>query len=405
MSKTYHEFQSLDAERKPKGPLTNGNGVSGADDEDAPAPGGGLVRATAIAIIVVALVTVAVVFVAPQYLVKQGGLRAVERPPAGRRPPAAQPAEPEAGTAAAKPAVPDSKPADREPVFDVIEVSVSPSGDSLGAKPAGAAATQPVAVTAVEIVGAPAAAEALEKPPATPEGAKPAEGAVATARLTDASAEMNVTRETGPGARTGKPGEESPPKSGEAPMSDFARAVSLQAAGQDDEAAIYYNKALVKNPSHASALNNLGVIYQRMNDYNKAIETYRKAIAAEPNNYRCYNNLATCLIALGKHAEATPPLERSLQLEPDNCSALLNMGVAYTGLRNYALAEKYLLSALEKHPGDLRVVYNLANMYRRKPDSDKARMYFRLFLDRSNGRNPAQEKMVRDILSRMGEGR
>jgi len=408
MSKTYHEFQSLDAERQAKGPLTNGNGAAAADDDDAPVQGSGLVRAVAIAIVFVAVVTVGVVFVAPRYLEKSGGLRPVERPPAARRSPVAQPADSEAAARLAgpeKPSVPAPKPATKEPAFDVIEVAVSPSGDSLGGKPTGADQSRPMAVTAVEIVGAPAVAEALDKPPSAAEAAKPAEGAVAAARLTEPAAEMNLTRETAATGRAPKTREDAPPKVAETATSDFARAVSLQAAGQDEEAAIYYNKALVKNPSNASALNNLGVIYQRMNDHQKAVETYRKAIAAEPDNYRCYNNLASCLIALGQHAQAVPALERSLQLEPDNSSALINLGVAQTGQRNYDLAEKALLAALEKHPADLRVVYNLANLYRRKPDSDKARMYFRLFLDRSNGRNPAQEKMVRDMLSRMGEGR
>ena len=59
-----------------------------------------------------------------------------------------------------------------------------------------------------------------------------------------------------------------------------------------------YEKVLKIDPKHENALNNLGVIFQRSYEYQKAKKCFEKAIKINPNYAEAYNNLGMVLHAL-----------------------------------------------------------------------------------------------------------
>ncbi|MBT7840345.1 MAG: tetratricopeptide repeat protein [Lentisphaerae bacterium] len=184
---------------------------------------------------------------------------------------------------------------------------------------------------------------------------------------------------------------------------DFDRAVSLQRAGELDQALEYYGRYLERRPGHAGSYNNMGVIYQAKEEFSRAVKAYSDAIAAEPDNHRTYNNLASCYMALGEPARAVEALTRSLHLEEDNLPALINMGVAQTALDDFRAAERFLNRAMERYPDEPRTVYNLGNLFRWRGQTGRAAEYYERFLKTSSGKYASQEKQVRRYLKKLGE--
>jgi len=185
--------------------------------------------------------------------------------------------------------------------------------------------------------------------------------------------------------------------------SDFERAVQLQRSGQYESALDYYEKYLIAHEGHAGSHNNMGIIYQHQREYELAITNYNIALAAEPTSFRVHNNVAMCHILKGDYAKAAYALSQSLKHKEDNYEALVNMGVTQTALRNYDKAEDFLQRAAELYPDQARGVYNIGYLYQCRAEYGKAADYYRVFLEKSGGRYPDQEKEVRRFLRRLRE--
>ena len=78
-----------------------------------------------------------------------------------------------------------------------------------------------------------------------------------------------------------------------------------------------YKKILKTDPDHASAHNNLGLIFQAFGEFQKARSCYEKAIEIQPNYANAYNNLGVILGELNHVNEAKKYFEKSLNLDPN----------------------------------------------------------------------------------------
>lgn len=225
---------------------------------------------------------------------------------------------------------------------------------------------------------------------------------------TPISVKVDIKRRTEPVDRTAEKrvAEDAPEAPAQAEsvvfVRDFDRAVSLQRAGELDQALEYYGRYLERRPGHAGSYNNMGVIHQAKQEYARAVKAYSDAIAAEPDNHRTYNNLASCYMAQGEPSRAVEALFRSLALEEDNLPGLINMGVAQTALDDFRSAERFLNRAMERYPDEPRTVYNLGNLYRWRGEKERAAEYYQSFLEKSAGKYAPQEKQVRRYLKKLG---
>jgi tetratricopeptide (TPR) repeat protein len=64
----------------------------------------------------------------------------------------------------------------------------------------------------------------------------------------------------------------------------FGLAIKNQQEGKTDIAQKFYNQVIKIDPNHSQAHNNLGIIFKKLEDYNKAKECYEKAIEIDPLN-------------------------------------------------------------------------------------------------------------------------
>jgi tetratricopeptide (TPR) repeat protein len=92
-------------------------------------------------------------------------------------------------------------------------------------------------------------------------------------------------------------------------------------AGNSEEAAATYQKALEIVPGHAGALHNLGVIAARSGDHARAIEYLEAALATEPHYASAHHNLGLVLRMLGRREAAIASLRKSVALEPGDYAA------------------------------------------------------------------------------------
>jgi len=106
----------------------------------------------------------------------------------------------------------------------------------------------------------------------------------------------------------------------------FKTAMTLQLAGKSEAAAKAYRQCLVRDPSLATAWNNLGGILKDAAAYEQALVCFSRAVALDPNLAQAHFNLGYLFEKAGRIAEALGSYENALALEPENakiCSQLV----------------------------------------------------------------------------------
>lgn len=129
-----------------------------------------------------------------------------------------------------------------------------------------------------------------------------------------------------------------------------------------EKAAEAYEQALLYR-ENSTAASNLGLCYQRLGNYEKAIDAYRYAIKAEPENAYAYNNLAQVYIRREEYEEALLYADMAIERKENFREAYSAKALAYAmrgeaeayenAVRKYALygGDKNWLIALAKDMG------------------------------------------------------
>ena len=91
-----------------------------------------------------------------------------------------------------------------------------------------------------------------------------------------------------------------------------------QRTNRPETAEKHYCAALAVQPAHRQALNNLGTLYIRRKEPEKAVPLFRKALLLEPESVRLRVNLAVSLAMSGQEAEARKIVVEAIHLDP-NC--------------------------------------------------------------------------------------
>jgi eukaryotic-like serine/threonine-protein kinase len=119
--------------------------------------------------------------------------------------------------------------------------------------------------------------------------------------------------------------------------------------GELNKAAETYQSQFATYPQSFAALNNLGVIYSELGQYEKAAELVRQEIPMIPNDGNGYMNLATHLLALNRFGEARKASLAALARKPPNAGNNLDLyGIAFVTHDSKTMAEQ--LAWLEKQP-------------------------------------------------------
>ena len=151
-----------------------------------------------------------------------------------------------------------------------------------------------------------------------------------------------------------------------------------------------------QNETTADAYNNIGVVYDYLGDYDKALEYYNKALkiskAVLGENHRdtamSYGNIGVVYDNLGDYDKALEFKNKALEIQkdvlgenhPDTAMSYGNIGNVYSDLGDYDKALEYYFKALEirkdvlgeKHPDTAISYNNIGVVYKNLGDYDKA---------------------------------
>lgn len=136
------------------------------------------------------------------------------------------------------------------------------------------------------------------------------------------------------------------------------RGTELLAAGRFAEAIAELEAAVLAQPDHAKAWQNLGAARGRLGDVAGARAAYERAIELDPSAAVPQGNLGVLLLGVGETDLGIQWLERALALAPESPSIQFNLAVAL----------------LERGRGD-RALNLLESVLRRAPEDVAARHY------------------------------
>jgi len=156
----------------------------------------------------------------------------------------------------------------------------------------------------------------------------------------------------------------------------FNLAIKNHQEGTLDVAQEFYNQVLKINPNHSTALNNLGVIFQQLEEPQKAKECYEKAIAINPNYVNAHNNLGAIFKELGENQKAKECYEKAIAINPNFANAHYNLGNIFKELGVNQKAINYFEKAIEINPNYVDAFNNLGVIFKELGENQKAINYF-----------------------------
>lgn len=127
------------------------------------------------------------------------------------------------------------------------------------------------------------------------------------------------------------------------------------------------------SPSSPQNHNNLGDLYFRHHQVEKAIEEFQKAIQLNPGYAAAYHNLANAYYSQEKIDKATENYQKAVSINPRLWQSWQNLGKIYFDQGNYSQAIEALKKALQANPQNLSFYYNLAVIYQKMGEKSKAK--------------------------------
>jgi tetratricopeptide (TPR) repeat protein len=141
------------------------------------------------------------------------------------------------------------------------------------------------------------------------------------------------------------------------------------------------NRAISIYPEYASAYNNLGVVYSRMNDFAHEREALEKAISLNDHFVQAFVNLAKLCFRENNFRQAETLLERATRAEPTNAETLTLLAKAQLLNQHYdaAIASAHSVHALP-HQGLAVAHYIAARAFEHENRPQDALAEFQTFL-------------------------
>jgi tetratricopeptide (TPR) repeat protein len=144
--------------------------------------------------------------------------------------------------------------------------------------------------------------------------------------------------------------------------------------GEYEQAIAEFNKILKLDPKNVHALNNLGVVYFKLNDLDTAISYYTKAIDSGVANATTYFFRGILFEKYrGEQAKAVKDYSKAVQLQPKFTKAYLNRASAYSSLKEYGKAVADYNTVVQIRPSSEKMVLaKRAKAYFKKGEYTKA---------------------------------
>jgi len=161
------------------------------------------------------------------------------------------------------------------------------------------------------------------------------------------------------------------------PVMYFNRAVSLQALGRLEEAAVDYRRAVAIKPSLAPVHSNLAQVYLALGRLEEAAASCHTALKHQPDLLAAQQALGMVFLQQGKLEAAVTSYRRALQLAPQSADIRNDLGAIVQKLGLLDEAESYYRQALQRRPDHFDALANLAVLLQAKRQPEEAVIIFR----------------------------
>jgi tetratricopeptide (TPR) repeat protein len=120
-----------------------------------------------------------------------------------------------------------------------------------------------------------------------------------------------------------------------------------------------------------------GDSFQRLANYNDAIDAYKKALEIQPDHDEAYANLGLAYVEQGKYDKAIEHYQQAIKLKPDNADTHYNLGVAYGNLKKYKEAIESYMQVIKIDPDYAKAYNNIGDLYNKSWQYKKAIEYLK----------------------------
>jgi tetratricopeptide (TPR) repeat protein len=141
----------------------------------------------------------------------------------------------------------------------------------------------------------------------------------------------------------------------------YKQAIEHFSAERYTEADRFCTAIISKVPNHIDAINLLGIIAQKINRHDLAVDQFQRAINIDNRRASLYYNLGTSLYPLGRLEEVVKVQQKALEIQPNFAEAHHNLGVA---LKEQGQMEEAVVSyhkAISIKPDYAEAYSNLGN--------------------------------------------
>jgi len=155
----------------------------------------------------------------------------------------------------------------------------------------------------------------------------------------------------------------------------------------------YALKGVEENPKHTRLLYQLGVLYEKMAQRQKAIETMEKVLQLDENHADALNFLAYDQAESGKNLpQALERAQRAVELMPSGF-IVDTLGWVLYKMKRYDESRVQLEKAVAMHPDDPVITEHLGDLYRAMKLYDKAAVTYRRVLELNPEAQQVQDKL------------
>jgi tetratricopeptide (TPR) repeat protein len=121
-------------------------------------------------------------------------------------------------------------------------------------------------------------------------------------------------------------------------------------SGALDSAKLSFKIATVVDPKRYRAFEGLGLVFDRIKDFDSSIYYFEKASEIVPDTSRLVQNIAYCYIQKEDWNNAIKSFKKYLKFDPNNGSILFNIAISYNNLRETDSAYAYDLKTIAADP-------------------------------------------------------
>jgi tetratricopeptide (TPR) repeat protein len=154
----------------------------------------------------------------------------------------------------------------------------------------------------------------------------------------------------------------------------YAQAKAAADSGDTATAIAKYEEILKIAPRLGPAYNNLGLIYFKNGDFEKASTVLQRGLRVDPKMASASALLGISLYELGRYSEASHSLENALSLTPDDNNAEMFLARSLVRLDDHVGAAKHLQNLSHRQPDNQEVWYLLGKVYMRLSEQSLAKM-------------------------------